>query len=97
MTEAGRQLYDRAAQILAEGEAAENEVLAHSAVPRAHGVPDHRKRPLASAKGRVRHSLQAVQLWEVGDGLRLHTASVQQSGQPSQHTPQVPGASSRAQ
>jgi DNA-binding transcriptional LysR family regulator len=34
MTEAGRQLYDRAAHILAEGEAAENEVIAHSAVPR---------------------------------------------------------------
>jgi DNA-binding transcriptional LysR family regulator len=47
VTEAGRQLYDRAAQILAEGEAAENEVLAHSAVPRANGVPDHRKRSLA--------------------------------------------------
>jgi DNA-binding transcriptional LysR family regulator len=34
VTEAGRQLYDRAAHILAEGEAAENEVIAHSAVPR---------------------------------------------------------------
>src|ERR1700686_1893092 len=34
VTEAGRQLYDRAAHILAEGEAAENEVIAHSTVPR---------------------------------------------------------------
>jgi DNA-binding transcriptional LysR family regulator len=36
VTEAGRQLYARAAHILAEGEAAENEVIAHSAVPRGH-------------------------------------------------------------
>jgi DNA-binding transcriptional LysR family regulator len=36
ITEAGRELYDRAAHILAEGEAAENEVIAHSAVPRGH-------------------------------------------------------------
>ena len=34
VTEAGRQLYDRAAHILAEGEAAEDEVIAQSAVPR---------------------------------------------------------------
>jgi DNA-binding transcriptional LysR family regulator len=34
VTEAGRQLYDRAAHILAEGEAAEDEVVAQSAVPR---------------------------------------------------------------
>jgi DNA-binding transcriptional LysR family regulator len=34
MTEAGRQLYERAAHILAEGEAAEDEVIAQSAVPR---------------------------------------------------------------
>jgi DNA-binding transcriptional LysR family regulator len=33
VTEAGRQLYDRAAHILAEGEAAEDEVVAQSAVP----------------------------------------------------------------
>jgi DNA-binding transcriptional LysR family regulator len=36
VTEAGRQLYARAAHILAEGEAAENEVIAHSIVPRGH-------------------------------------------------------------
>ena len=36
LTEAGRELYDRAAHILAEGEAAENEVIAHSALPRGH-------------------------------------------------------------
>jgi DNA-binding transcriptional LysR family regulator len=36
ITEAGRELYDRAAHILAEGEAAETEVVAHSAVPRDH-------------------------------------------------------------
>jgi DNA-binding transcriptional LysR family regulator len=34
VTEAGRQLYERAAHILAEGEAAEDEVIAQSAVPR---------------------------------------------------------------
>jgi DNA-binding transcriptional LysR family regulator len=34
VTEAGRQLYDRAAHILAEGEAAEDEVIAQSALPR---------------------------------------------------------------
>jgi Bacterial regulatory helix-turn-helix protein, lysR family len=34
VTEAGRQLYDRAAHILAEGEAAEDEVIAQSTVPR---------------------------------------------------------------
>jgi DNA-binding transcriptional LysR family regulator len=34
VTEAGRQLYDRAAHILADGEAAENEVIAISVVPR---------------------------------------------------------------
>src|SRR5580658_7149068 len=34
VTEAGRQLYDRAAHILTEGEAAENEGIAQSAVPR---------------------------------------------------------------
>jgi DNA-binding transcriptional LysR family regulator len=34
LTEAGRELYDRAAHILAEGEAAENEVIAHSVEPR---------------------------------------------------------------
>jgi DNA-binding transcriptional LysR family regulator len=36
LTQAGRDLYDRAAHILAEAEAAENEVIAHSAVPRGH-------------------------------------------------------------
>jgi DNA-binding transcriptional LysR family regulator len=36
LTEAGRELYDRAAHILAEGEVAENEVIAHSAAPRGH-------------------------------------------------------------
>jgi DNA-binding transcriptional LysR family regulator len=36
LTEAGRQLYDRAAHILAEGEAAENDGLAQSALPRGH-------------------------------------------------------------
>ena len=36
LTEAGRELYDRAAHILTEGEAAENESIAHSAVPRGH-------------------------------------------------------------
>jgi DNA-binding transcriptional LysR family regulator len=34
LTEAGRELYDRAAQILADGEAVENEAIAHSAAPR---------------------------------------------------------------
>ena len=34
VTEAGRQLYERAAHILAEGEAAEDEVIAQSAMPR---------------------------------------------------------------
>ena len=34
VTEAGRQLYERAAHILAEGEAAEDEGIAQSAVPR---------------------------------------------------------------
>ena len=36
LTEAGRELYDRAAHILTEGEAAENEGITHSAVPRGH-------------------------------------------------------------
>jgi len=36
VTEAGRQLYERAAHILAEGEAAENEVIANATVPRGH-------------------------------------------------------------
>jgi DNA-binding transcriptional LysR family regulator len=36
VTEAGRQLYDRAAHILLEGEAAESEVIAQSAAPRGH-------------------------------------------------------------
>ena len=36
VTEAGRQLYERAAHILAEGEAAEDEIIAQSAVPRGH-------------------------------------------------------------
>jgi DNA-binding transcriptional LysR family regulator len=40
LTEAGRELYDRAAHILAEGEATENEGIAHSAVPR--GEKHHR-------------------------------------------------------
>jgi DNA-binding transcriptional LysR family regulator len=36
VTEAGRQLFDRAAHILAEGEIAESEVIAQSAAPRGH-------------------------------------------------------------
>jgi DNA-binding transcriptional LysR family regulator len=36
VTEAGRELYDRAAHILLEGEAAESEVIAQSVVPRGH-------------------------------------------------------------
>ena len=36
VTEAGRQLYDRAAHILLEGEAAESEVIAQSVAPRGH-------------------------------------------------------------
>ncbi len=36
LTEDGRRLYDRAAHILAEGEAAENEGIAHAALPRGH-------------------------------------------------------------
>jgi DNA-binding transcriptional LysR family regulator len=36
LTQAGRELYDRAAHILAEGEVAESEAIAHSVVPRGH-------------------------------------------------------------
>jgi DNA-binding transcriptional LysR family regulator len=36
VTEAGRQLYDRAAHILLEGEAAESELIAQSVAPRGH-------------------------------------------------------------
>jgi DNA-binding transcriptional LysR family regulator len=36
LTEVGRELYERAAHILSEGEAAENEGITHSAVPRGH-------------------------------------------------------------
>ena len=37
VTETGRQLFERAAHILAEGEAAESEVTSQSVLPRGHG------------------------------------------------------------
>jgi hypothetical protein len=68
--EAGRQHYERAAHILAEGEAAEDEAIAQSSVPRSYFQRECRTRAqtstVAATRATHRDRYDPVSLWSDG-------------------------------